>query len=210
MFHIHTLDGVKFNVPLEKLKRKNDISRLKKNYPVRKTMDIDEDSVEEKPSDKKYSYAEKTYREAVNIKNEREPIFHAYKIMTSPVLTIKKNMKVVDAWEFFNNKEVGHMPVVSNENEIIGIVSIMDMLRYITVEDKIIIKETDKLIEDIMTEEVITASRLTDIRRIAKVMFENHIGTMPILDDNKLLVGIITRSDILYALINYPSLKLWA
>ncbi len=60
-----------------------------------------------------------------------------------------------------------------------------------------------------MVREVITASRFTDIRRIAKVMFDEHIGSMPVLDDNRKLEGIISRSDILHALVNYPPLKLW-
>lgn len=101
------------------------------------------------------------------------------------------------------------MPVVSGEKNIEGIVSDIDLLKRLIITDDKITNQTDEIIKDIMVREVVTASRVTDIRRIAMVMFTMHIGTMPILDDDKNLVGIITRSDILHALITCPPLKLW-
>ena len=198
MFHVYTATGVQYNVPMEKLQKPQKVS------PYRKIIGFKNNS-----GNTDFSSAEKAYRDAVHVENEREEIFYAYEIMSSPVYTLQQGLNIAVAWNDFEAKKVHHMPVLSDSKEIIGIVSYGDLLKRMNVINNVIEKITDITVKDIMTREVISAGRVTDIRRIAKVMFDNHIGTMPILDENALLTGIITRSDILFALINRAPLKLW-
>ena len=51
--------------------------------------------------------------------------------------------------------------------------------------------------KDIMTQEVITASPDTEIAYAAKLLLENHINGMPVLDENGKLTGIICQSDLI-------------
>ncbi len=216
MFHIHSIYGVQFNVPLESLGNEELVDRIEKSYGVRKILDKNYNKQQDKDSDEKFSIAVKAYKEAVKIDKKREPILHAYTIMKSPVLTLDPEMNIADALNLLRENNVCHMPVLSTERKIIGIVSDRDILKYISdiyIADNINNNKENKIsktVADIMTKKVITADKLTDIRRIAKAMFERHIGTMPVVDDSGQLIGIITRSDILYALINYPPLSLWA
>ncbi|CAJ37046.1 CBS domain-containing protein [Methanocella arvoryzae] len=53
---------------------------------------------------------------------------------------------------------------------------------------------------DILRVNVITVSPETDIREAARIMLENDIGALPVLDDRRRLVGIITRRDIVRAI----------
>ncbi|MBS10296.1 MAG: hypothetical protein CME19_01670 [Gemmatimonadetes bacterium] len=46
-----------------------------------------------------------------------------------------------------------------------------------------------------------TAGPDTDIAQIARVLYEEHVGSLPIIDDSKNLVGMITRSDIFKAIV---------
>ena len=205
MFHLHTFDSIKFNIPLESLKTKKDIKKLNKNTRSRKYI-----SNEDSSSNEKYTYAINAYKDAVKITSEKEKIFHAYEIMNSPVKTVGPEMTIIEAWNFCKGEGVGHLPIVTSEKKLIGIISDRDLLKHLIIEDEKASNIPGKTIGSIMTDEVITASSVTDIRRIAKVMFEHHIGSMPVVDEKKSLTGIITRSDILYALINHPQLKLWA
>jgi len=205
MFHIQGLDGIQFNIPLEDLKSNNKIYKLGKYNASRKIIEREEGHGGNENS----SYAAKAYRDAVKINSDREPVLHAYTIMKSPVITLDPEMDIAGAWNFFKENGVSHMPVLSKEKKIIGILSDRDLLKCLCILD---CKENDissKKVTDVMTKKVITAGKLTDIRMIAKAMFENHIGTMPIVEDSGDLAGIITRSDILYALVNYPPLSLW-
>jgi acetoin utilization protein AcuB len=205
MFHIQGLDGIQYNIPLEDLKDNEKVYKLNKSYAARKIIDKKDDHSD----NENLSHAVKAYKDAIKINNDREPILHAYTIMKSPVLTLDPEINITDAWNFLKAKGVGHMPVLSEEKKIIGILSDRDLLKCLCIIE---CKESDiafKKVSEVMTKKVITSSKITDIRRIAKAMFENHIGTMPIVEDKGELIGIITRSDILYALVNYPPLSLW-
>jgi acetoin utilization protein AcuB len=209
MFHIHTLNGDHFDLTLEALLHRKDVRDVGGKNRVRKFINGEKGGDAYSGGGHALSYAEKSYRESINIKNELEPIFHAYQIMNSPVKTISPDMKISDAWKYFKTTGIYHMPVLSSGGKIAGIVSDRDLLKSLLIENDSVVNSTGGIISDIMVKEVITAGRFTDIRRIAKVMFDEHIGSMPILDDNRKLEGIITRSDILHALVNYPPIKLW-
>ena len=60
-----------------------------------------------------------------------------------------------------------------------------------------------------MTDQVLTAHPDTEIRTIARVMFEERIGAMPIVSEAGTPVGIITRSDILRTVMNKVPFELW-
>ena len=203
MFHVHTAGGVRFNVPLEQ------IQRAQKAPPPRRRIGLEYDTDQAGPAPR-FSDAEKAYIDGLHADHERREIYYAYEIMSSPVHTLRQDLKITDAWEYFAAKGVHHMPVLSDIDEMIGMVSDGDLLKRLIIIDNTIENVTDVKVKDVITREVISAGRVTDIRRIAKAMFDNHVGTMPILDEKVLLAGIITRSDILYALINSPPLKIWA
>ena len=48
-----------------------------------------------------------------------------------------------------------------------------------------------------------------DIRRIAAVMLENRVDGVPITGQGGRLVGFVSRSDILRAVVSDPPLSLW-
>jgi acetoin utilization protein AcuB len=205
MFHIQGLDGIQFNIPLEDLINNEKVSKLAKSSVARKIMDN-----EEEPSGKeKILHAVNAYKEAIKKNNEREPILHAYTIMKSPVFTLDPEMTIADAWNYLKEKNVNHMPVLSKEKKIIGILTDRDLLKCLCILECEGNNTALKKVMDVMRKNVITTGKLTDIRRIAKAMFENHIGAMLVVEESGELEGIITRSDILYALINYPPISFW-
>lgn len=210
MFYIHTLNGDHYDISMESLLHRKEVRSTGKKNPVRKYLREEDEKEVYNGGGYTLSYAEKSYRESVDIKKEPEPVFQARQIMSSPVKTVAPDMKVADAWEYFKKSEVSHMPVLSGNGEIAGIVSDRDLLKRLIISEESVINRTDETVLDVMNVEVITAAKETDIRKIARVMFKEHIGCMPILNEKMELSGIITRSDILHAIIHYPPLQLWA
>ena len=51
-------------------------------------------------------------------------------------------------------------------------------------------------VKDIMTRELITVSRETEITKAAKILLENHINGVPVIDTFGRLVGVLTQSDL--------------
>jgi len=207
MFQLFTLQGKRIDANLEHLPKSTRVHHSKESNRARKFINKDSYS---SGRDSSSNYELNLYKETADMESKKTPVFHVSEIMTSPVFTISKDKHVDEAWNLFIGKNVHHMPVLSDRGEIIGIISDRDILKKLIISDGKIDSAENKRVEDIMTTDVIAAYPTTDIRNIAKGMLDYHIGSMPIVDANGSLVGIITRSDILYAVIHYPELDLWA
>jgi CBS domain-containing protein len=68
----------------------------------------------------------------------------------------------------------------------------------------------DRKIEDISLPEIITAEPISDIRRVAKVMIDFKLDAIPIVDEESILLGIVSKTDILKAVSFLPKLQLWS
>ncbi len=130
----------------------------------------------------------------------REKAILASQIMTSPVETLQKSDTIRKASKLFQDRRFRHVPVVKENDILIGIVSDRDFFSQ---------KSTNSRVEKIMTTNVLSARPNTEIRYIARVFFEERIGAMPIVEEGGKLVGIITRSDILRTVVNKAPLELW-
>lgn len=145
---------------------------------------------------------------------ERRPAILASQIMASPVVILPPEATVAEAWELIRTKRFRHVPVVSHENKLVGIISDRDLLLEAgticsTISPQDNAGQEQTTIQGLIRRKVLTASPDTGIREIARILFEERIGSMPIVDDKGMLVGIITRSDILRTIINNAPLDLW-
>ena len=142
------------------------------------------------------------------------PGLTASQIMNTSVETLKGSDSIDDARLFFKNKKFRHIPVVTNDNVIEGILSDRDLLHYLSglnddyTKQKLPVTSVAE-VSQLMKTEVLSASADTDVRYIARLFFEQHIGAMPIVKDRK-MIGIITRSDVLAAVMRNFILELWA
>jgi CBS domain-containing protein len=102
------------------------------------------------------------------------------------------------------------MPVLSVEQRIVGMLSIEDLMQFIVIDDGHVRYVEGKRVADAMSQQVITADPVSDVRRIAQVMLEYHLYSVPIVDEMDKLIGIVARSDILRAVMNDPPLNMWS
>lgn len=68
----------------------------------------------------------------------------------------------------------------------------------------------ERRIEDIYLPQIITSNPLTDIRRVAKVMIDFKLHAIPIVDENDILIGIVSKTDIIKAVSHIPQFQLWS
>jgi CBS domain-containing protein len=207
MFQLFTLQGTRIDANLEQLPKIPRVHHSKGSNRTRKFIKNESTSTNREGN---LSYGVNLYKETADMEIKKTHVFHVSEIMTSPVFNITKDLSVQEAWQLFVEKNVHHMPVLSENGGIIGILSDRDILKKLIISDDKIDSAEDKRVEDIMSTDVIATSPTTDIRRIAKGMLEYHIGAMPVVDEHGTVIGIITRSDILYAVIHHPELELWA
>ena len=103
-------------------------------------------------------------------------------------VTILKGRTVKDALEMMADYHIGGIPVVDEENHLVGIVTNRD-LRFE--------RHLDKLIDDVMTKDnLVTTHQQTDLTAAAHILQENKIEKLPVVDRENRLVGLITYKDI--------------
>ena len=103
-------------------------------------------------------------------------------------ITIKRGSSVRDALELMTEYHIGGIPVVDDERHLVGIVTNRD-LRF---EQNI-----DRPVDDVMTSQnLVTTHVQTDLGAAAKILQENKIEKLPVLDDDNKLIGLITYKDI--------------
>ncbi len=203
MFAIYNTQGRAFRDSLEALKQ------IRQPHAVREPLiqaDVYQDETlaiqgirAEEASANAKSIA--TYRKMLHA-NERTVIVHAYQLMTHPVKTIYSSATVADAYQEFAQHKVNQFPVVSPQLELIGMINRTEIIdaNYQT---------PDKTLAEIIDNEIITADPVSDIRRVATVLHEYQLGALPIVNEQDHLVGIISKTDILKALMNEPPISLW-
>ena len=102
-------------------------------------------------------------------------------------VTILKDNTVGDALQIMQENKIGGIPVVDNEGMLIGIVTNRD-LRFQS--------DMERKIEEVMTKDNIVTTHETDLKSAAKVLLENKIEKLPVVDKNGKLIGLITYRDI--------------
>ncbi len=125
--------------------------------------------------------------------------------ITTEVITISPDASVKEAFGLMKSMGIRHLPVVK-EGVLKGIVTDRD-LRRPKISD--VFKTWHELyriddniqVEDVMIAPVITLGQDATIQEAAKLMVQNRIGAIPIVDAKKKLVGIIVESDILRAFV---------
>jgi acetoin utilization protein AcuB len=154
------------------------------------------------------SEAVAAYKHQQQTPSKRKLAVRAEQIMSAPVVSIKPDTRLNKVRQMVRARRFRHIPVVASDGGIRGIVSDRDLFALANMDDT---EETlePSVVADIMTKKVLTATPDTNIREIARVLFEERIGCMPIVDEDKQVVGMLTRSDILRALIKHAPLDLW-
>lgn len=117
-------------------------------------------------------------------------------IMSSPLVTFKPDKSISRASEDMDKFNKRHYPIVE-DSQILGIVSKTDILK---AQAKQLSPSTP--IKDIMSHEVILVKSNTDIRIVSKIMIEEDISSLPVVNDHNLLIGIITKTDLLKCIVN--------
>jgi acetoin utilization protein AcuB len=121
--------------------------------------------------------------------------------MTAPVITIGPEVPIQDALQLMRKSNIRRLPVVDKSYALVGLVSEKDVLNASPSDvTSLSIWELNYLLSkietgDIMITDVITVSSDTPIEEAARIMADNKIGGLPVMDGVE-LVGIVTETDL--------------
>jgi len=99
-------------------------------------------------------------------------------IMTTNVITVGENLRILEVCKVLTERRVSGAPVVNKEGKLVGIVTERDLLLHNPLVTSV---------KDIMTKEVVTVTEDTPAEEISRLLLTHSVKR----------VGIVSRLDIL-------------
>lgn len=117
--------------------------------------------------------------------------------MSVPPITLTTDDSYHAALRLLQENRLHHVPVVDHRKALVGILAERDLLlaaaRYM---------HNPVDVNEVMHRDVVTAMPETPLSEAATLMTTHKIGSLPVVDAEDKLVGIITETDILRAFID--------
>ncbi len=153
-------------------------------------------------------------------------MYKAKDIMSSQPISASKEQTVKEALDLLAKHGISGLPVVDENDKVIGIISDTDIIRYS--EQKSIVPHTGSSfwispyteieelasvrsgfellhktqLENVMTKKVYSVTEDTPASDVAKLMNRRNINRIPVVNDDGKLVGIVTRADLIQCMAN--------
>jgi CBS domain-containing protein len=112
-------------------------------------------------------------------------------IVVTPDLTLGAAEAMMERWR------IRHLPVIKN-GKLVGILSDRDLLRY----EGALAEGQATPVGAAMTPAPITCLTSTTVSRVAQIMIEHKIDSVPVVDTAGNLMGLVTTSDLLHLLVD--------
>jgi CBS domain-containing protein len=137
-------------------------------------------------------------------------------VMVSPVITVKPSVPVREVAELLLRHRISAVPVVDENDHLVGIVSEGDLLHRaeagterrhswwllaLTRSEALAeeyIRAHSRCVDDVMTRDLITARPDTPVHELAALLEKNGIKRVPVLENGR-LVGIVSRANLIQA-----------
>lgn len=124
------------------------------------------------------------------------------KIMTTNIITVHQGQKLSDVRHIIVDSNIHHVPVVDGK-KLVGLISFTDFMKLNIVisgaDERTIDSIVDQqfTIQDIMTTELITIKNTDSVRQASKILAESNFHSLPVIDEQKEIVGIVTMTDLI-------------
>jgi len=143
-------------------------------------------------------------------------------LMTREPLTARVEMSVKEAIKILADRRISGLPVVDANDLLIGVISETDLMwqetgatppTYIMVLDSVIYLENPSRYEqelhkalgqtvgEVMSREPVSITPEKSVKEAAKLLHERKIHRLPVLDTAGKVIGILTRGDIVRAMV---------
>lgn len=144
-------------------------------------------------------------------------------VMTAPVITVTPDTRVSEVAALLLERRISAVPVVGQDGGMVGIVSEGDLLRRAetgterqrpkwiellinpNIKAADFVKTHGAYARDVMSRDVVTVGPDTDLSEIATLLERRKIKRVPVVEASGEVVGIVSRANLLHALVAYRS-----
>jgi len=113
-------------------------------------------------------------------------------IMTTDPITLGPDNTLEDARKIFDENHFHHIPIIET-GKLVGIISTFDLMN----TNRMLSEYKGVPISTIMTRKIATLNPTDMIGAASIVLLQNRFQSIPVVDDNRNLLGILTTFDLL-------------
>jgi CBS domain-containing protein len=143
----------------------------------------------------------------------------AVDIMSRVVVTVPPNATIVDAMRLMLGQRISGLPVVDDSGQLVGLLTEGDLLRRAETgtekhrpgwlqflrgaprQAQDYVRTHGRKVGEIMTPDVLTVTETTSLDDIVELMESRHVKRIPVVTEDRLVVGVVSRADLLRALV---------
>lgn len=135
------------------------------------------------------------------------------KLMAHPVITIRPDHSLAEAAHLLVTNKISGLPVVDDDNTLLGIITEADFLRTLGVpahqpghsvwhtlehmfSQPVQVSDPDSRVSDLMIKNAITVQPQQSLHQVLDVMKHHQIKRVVVCDEAQHVIGMITRSDL--------------
>ena len=115
-------------------------------------------------------------------------------LMSEDIITIDKDQNLSDALKLLRKHNISRLPVTNNK-ELVGIISERDIANSLGSSKYESMPASRLHISSIMVKEVFTVPQTMKLDEVARLMLDNGIGSVPVIDEDDKMVGIVSKAD---------------
>ena len=124
-------------------------------------------------------------------------------LMSEDLITVDKDQSLSDALKLLRKHNVSRLPVTNNK-ELVGIISERDIANKLGSSKYESMPASRLHISSVMVKDVFTVPETMQLDEVAKLMLENGIGSVPVMNDDGKMVGIVSKADFVTLAVGIP------
>jgi len=207
MFSMYDDDGLNFRNNIDHLYSVHELSPSQKLKQVKKEGDGKFEEALYKGKITKE--ATNAYKQVTDL-DTRAELYHVEQIMSHRVITVDDSKTIMECYDLMKEHCIQQLPIIAeNKLHLKGIITRHDILKYLIADLADAKENIDTPISEISTKKIITTDPITDIRRVSEVMIDLNLNAIPVVDSSDILVGMVSRNDIVKAVASLPHFQLW-
>jgi CBS domain-containing protein len=218
MFTIYGLTGAQFTGSLEEWRQVKPVSGPARTHALRP---LGQDSQRARAmhppdeADHQRHEALHAYQQTQQGDSQRHALTRVRDVMSDMVLTLPQQAPLAQAWQALADRGLGQAPVLDEQQRLVGLLLRADLLQPGLLprageDPKAWVALIAQPVSSLMWTPVPSVAPDADIRRVAALLLDTGLPGLPVVGDGGTVLGFISRSDILRAVVADPPLTLWA
>jgi CBS domain-containing protein len=170
----------------------------------------DEESLTPTPRDLSQK-ALNAYNSTKKVAIGKRPKVSAQMIMSRPVVTADFDTSIQEGWQLLQKRGVSHLILQNRRGALLGMITDKDILKATSGVGNIDLADRSPdqvMLGTLVSRKLLTVNPDTEVLDLASVMHEQNLSALPVVTDNDELLGLITRTDVLQAVVSHH-LEIW-